>query len=52
MAKNKTLKFECFMQWLAGKNKAVRSNRGWELLSNTKYEQNELESTKHQSFNR
>ena len=40
------------MQWLAGRNKAVRTNRGWELLSNTKYEQNELESTKHQSFNR
>jgi len=48
MATNHTLKFECLMQWLAGKNKAVRSNRGWELLSNNKYEQNELDSTKHQ----
>lgn len=24
------------MQWLAGKKKAVRTNRGWELLSNNK----------------
>lgn len=43
MTRNHTLKFECLMQWLAGKKKAVRTNRGWELLSNNKYDQNELE---------
>lgn len=36
-----TLNFECLMQWLAGKGKAVRTNRGWELLSNLKYEKDE-----------
>ncbi len=41
MTRNHTLKFECLMQWLAGKKKAVRTNRGWELLSNNKLEETE-----------
>jgi hypothetical protein len=36
MTQNHTLKFECLMQWLASKNKAVRTINGWELLSNKK----------------
>ena len=52
MNKSHTLKFECLMQWLSGQKKAVRTNRGWELLSNNKYENNELDTTKHQSFNK
>lgn len=47
MTRNHTLKFECLMQWLAGKGKAVRTNRGWELLSNNKYEKDEnLDTTR------
>lgn len=43
MTRNHTLKFECLMQWLSGKKKAVRTPRGWDLISNKKYEK--LEDT-------
>jgi hypothetical protein len=36
MTRNHNLKFNCLMEWLAGKKKAIRTYNGWELLSNKK----------------